>query len=327
MFRLMCKSRTRKIRRMLFSAMTAFAILVQALSISFESDAKTLSLSGSATAQNSNMIIITSRTVTPIYSTGNGAQFTNLYTTSGYAIFSLSNSVMDFRGTGYSGLSFSFTKSTYNMGLPVDSRVNGSPFFAVGPFNGFSSISDFTPLIFDLCVVIPIENPPPIYSLFFVIPFYYWSTTDNLPVFSLSYDYSCTVTDVSRPNSSVTAQDINDQTSSINNQIAQETQEQTDTLTDGYDNSQITNDNQQLADAMQDYDNSQSVAVGDSTGYIDDVSFYNPSSSAQVMSGITLTGSFLQSLFVNMGQWSAVVLVSLSLTFGLMLVGWFKFRK
>ena len=39
MIRLMCKSRTRKIRRMIFSAMTAFAILVQALSVSFESEA------------------------------------------------------------------------------------------------------------------------------------------------------------------------------------------------------------------------------------------------------------------------------------------------
>lgn len=104
-------------------------------------------------------------------------------------------------------------------------------------------------------------------------------------------------------------------------------QDQTQEVTDGYDNSQITNDNQQLADAMQDYDNSQSAAVGDSTGYIDDVSFFDPSSSVQVMSGITLTGSFLQSLFENLGQWGAVVMVSLSLTFGLMLVGWFKFRK
>ena len=327
MIRLMCKSRTRKIRRMIFSAMTAFAILVQALSFSFRSDAKTLSLSGSATAQGSEMIIITSRTVTPIYSTTDGTQFVNQYTTSGYAIFSFSNSVMDFRGTGYSGLSFSFTKSTYNMSLPVNSRLNGDPYFAVGPYKSFRSISDFTPIIYDSSVVIPIEDPPPIYSLFFVLPFYCLSTTDNLPVFSLSYDYSCTVTDVSRPNSSVTAQDIKDQTSSINNQIAQETEEQTDSLTNGYDNSQITDDNQQLAGAMQDYDNSQSAAVGDSTGYIDDVSFFDPSSSAQVMSGITLTGSFLQSLFENLGQWGAVVMVSLSLTFGLMLVGWFKFRK
>lgn len=103
--------------------------------------------------------------------------------------------------------------------------------------------------------------------------------------------------------------------------------EQTDTLTNGFDNSGMIDTNAQLSGAIDDYDKNQDAITNDSVGFIDAVEFFNPSNSPPILAGITLCGSFLQSLFVNLGDWSSVVLVSLSLTFGLMLVGWFKFRK
>lgn len=134
-------------------------------------------------------------------------------------------------------------------------------------------------------------------------------------------------------NSSVSSQTssinnkIDSQTNSINNQIAQKTEEQTEDLTNGYDNSQIVNANTQLAGSMDDYEAMESQVSDQAGGYIQNVEFFDPTANTSIMSGITLTGSFLQSLYANMHDWSAVILVSLSLTFALMLIGWFKFRR
>lgn len=120
---------------------------------------------------------------------------------------------------------------------------------------------------------------------------------------------------------------LNSQTNSINNQIAQKTEEQTEDLTNGYDNSQIVDANTQLAGSMDDYEAMESQVSDRAGGYIQNVEFFDPTANTSIMSGITLTGSFLQSLYANMHDWSAVILVSLSLTFALMLIGWFKFRR
>lgn len=319
MIRLMCKSRTRNIRRMIFSLVTALAIMVQAFSVSFESNAK---ISSGTVSPHS--IIVTDSVVRY-----NSVSMSSTYNTFGFLIFSLPFSG-DFRAnipSSYDSVFVDISTEHYSLSYSLDSgySLNGSGFFALGPYVNVASLDDLYMVHFQNgSYVVPLYSNYSIYRLYYVIPFRYYGS----PQVSASDSNSLTfVLEVNlapyRTGYDVNTSDIQKQTEQIQNSM----QDQTETVTEGYDNSQITSDNEQLADSMQEYDNSQSAAVGDSTGYIDDVSFYNPSSSAQVMSGITLTGSFLQSLFENMGQWSAVVLVSLSLTFGLMLVGWFKFRK
>lgn len=124
----------------------------------------------------------------------------------------------------------------------------------------------------------------------------------------------------------VTDSDLNNQTNSINNKIQQETQKQTNTLTNGYDNSGLNQSNSNLSGAIADYDSTESQITDSSVANIDAVEFLSPSSNATLLSSISLTTSWLQSLYVNSGDWSLLVTISLSLSLGLMLIGWFKYR-
>lgn len=121
--------------------------------------------------------------------------------------------------------------------------------------------------------------------------------------------------------------DITNQTNSINSNIQKETQKQTDTMTNGYDNSSMSQDNTRLNDQISQYDQAQQSATNTSVSNIDAAEFINPSSNTSVFAAMTFSASFLQSLYNNLGDFGIVVMVSLSLCLGLMLVGWFKYRK
>ncbi len=125
----------------------------------------------------------------------------------------------------------------------------------------------------------------------------------------------------------VSSSDISNQTNSINNTINQATQNQTNTLTGGYDNSGMENTNKQLADSLASYDQTESQVTDQSVAYIDAVTFFDPTTHLQLMTSITYVSTFLQNLFVALGDWSVLVMISLSLAFALMLIGWFKYRK
>lgn len=106
-------------------------------------------------------------------------------------------------------------------------------------------------------------------------------------------------------------------------------QNQTNTLTNGYDNSSMTSDNTRLNDQISQYDSAQEDATNTSVSNIDAAEFYDPSASApvSVLMGMTLGSDFLYMLFEHLGDFSIPIMVSLSLCLGLMLVGWFKYRK
>lgn len=126
-----------------------------------------------------------------------------------------------------------------------------------------------------------------------------------------------------RNNTSNTTDAVNNQTTTITNNI----QNQTDTMTNGYDNSSMSDDNTRLNDQIAQYDQAQDSATNTSVSNIDAAEFINPSSNTSVFAAMTFSASFLQSLYNNLGDFGIVVMVSLSLCLGLMLVGWFKYRK
>lgn len=125
----------------------------------------------------------------------------------------------------------------------------------------------------------------------------------------------------------MTVTETRNQTDAINKNITQETQKQTDTLTNGYDNSGLNSDNDRLASSMDSFDSAESQVTDQSVSYIDSVTFFDPTTHLQLMSCITFTSTFLQNLFVALGDWSVLVMIALSLAFALMLIGWFKYRK
>lgn len=127
-------------------------------------------------------------------------------------------------------------------------------------------------------------------------------------------------------NSSMSSQ-IQNQTTSVNNQIAQQTQNQTNTLTKGYDSSGMNADNEKLSSSLDSYDGAESQVTDQANGYIDAVTFFDPTTHLQLMACMTYTATFLQDLFVALGDWSILIMIALSLAFALMLIGWFKYRK
>lgn len=128
-------------------------------------------------------------------------------------------------------------------------------------------------------------------------------------------------------NQYVSSTDITNQTTQINNNITQQTQQQTESLQNGYDNSSMSQDNTRLNDQISQYDQAQESATNTSVSNIDAAEFINPSSNTSVFAAMTFSASFLQSLYNNLGDFGIIVMVSLSLCLGLMLVGWFKYRK
>lgn len=125
----------------------------------------------------------------------------------------------------------------------------------------------------------------------------------------------------------VTDADIQNQTNSINNNITQQTQQQTNTLTGGYDDAGMEDSNAALSGSINDYDQKESQITDQATSFIDGVEFIDLSSQVQLLTGITFASSFLQSLFVSLGDWGILVVFSLSITLAFMLIGWFKFRR
>lgn len=101
---------------------------------------------------------------------------------------------------------------------------------------------------------------------------------------------------------------------------------QTNTLTNGYDNSGLTDSNTALSGSINDYDQTESQITDSSISNIDAAQFISPASNATLLASVSFCTSWLQSLFVNLGDWSLLVTVSLSLALGLMLIGWFKYR-
>lgn len=102
---------------------------------------------------------------------------------------------------------------------------------------------------------------------------------------------------------------------------------QTDTLANGYDNSSMENSDAALSSSMSDYNSTESQIMEQSLGFMDEVSFFDITQHMQLLTCVTFCSSWLQSLFVSLGDWGVLIMISLSLAFGLMLIGWFKYRK
>lgn len=141
------------------------------------------------------------------------------------------------------------------------------------------------------------------------------------------YRYSSSDTNAIQEQTASINSNVSSQAAGINNKIAQETQRQTAEVTSGYDSSGMESTNSSLSSSLTDYDEKENQITDQSVGYIDGAAFISPSSNATLLTSISFTASWLQSLFVALGDWSLLVTISLSLALGLMLIGWFRFRR
>lgn len=107
-------------------------------------------------------------------------------------------------------------------------------------------------------------------------------------------------------------------------QIQENQDKNTDTITGGYDNSQITGDNDKLSDSMNQYDQAEDNLMNDVNGAIDDVDFNldltSFSSIIQTVSG------FLQSCYENSGNFKIVINLSLLVSLASCVIGLYRFK-
>lgn len=210
----------------------------------------------------------------------------------------------------------------------------GDPVWGIGP-SYISSVDDIVPIDYSVgSVTLPISSLGfnGVYYLYFLQPFYSYTyvlpsglrNSNALKFSNLSYEI---VGSYQATTGELAPSDIINQTNEINNNFTQQTQQQTDTLTTGYDNSGMNSSNDKLSSSLTEYDNTESQVMDQSVQYIDAVTFFDPTTHLQLMSCITYTSTFLQDLFVALGDWSVLVLIALSLAFALMLIGWFKYRS
>lgn len=323
----------------LLVACTMISILLQVVSFSFRSDAATTYLGGdifldAGSSWDNNDIVMSS-------SSFNG----NSPSGSDYATYSVS-------GTGSRLNTFGSDFHIYfTDDIPANTWIHGS-------LRILFRYDDFiSPITFDH-VAYSLNNPGSVENFSCSVTNYsYGSNSDrymfmynfsfylNEPVnqiqfttFTIYFRYvasgSGTIRAMIYRNTILSSEPVMSAYGDVLDEIEQNTEnttnainDQTDTLTDGYDNSQIEQSNTQLADSMQDYDSQQAEITDQATGYIDDVAFVDPSSQVQLAAAITYSASWLQSLFVNLGDWGILVVVSLSLAFAFMLIGWYKYRK
>ena len=100
-----------------------------------------------------------------------------------------------------------------------------------------------------------------------------------------------------------------------------------DKITGGYDNSSIQNENEELAGALNEYDEAEKEVLEDVTGYIDGFEYPSMESlSGGLLGAIAFFGGYLQSMFLSMGEFGLIITFSLTMIFVLIIVGYHRIR-
>lgn len=194
-----------------------------------------------------------------------------------------------------------------------------NPYFLIGSSSDVyaDTAIPFKSLYYDLYY--DVTNEP--CCLWLAVPVFY-------PISPSSYNFSVTYSFSSIYSSEYgTDISINQSIDKLDSDLVSSFNQQTETVTNGYDNSGMNASNDKLASSMSSFDDAEAQVTDQSVEYIDAVTFFDPTTHLQLMSCITYTSTFLQDLFVALGDWSILIMIALSLAFALMLIGWFKYRK
>lgn len=166
----------------------------------------------------------------------------------------------------------------------------------------------------------------------------YYGTTRDTTYNTGSLTYRCDYYFMS-DHSRVTTTDLNNATSSINNNVtsnsdrvinnATSNTDRTISYMDTWNSSEstsVTNGQSTFNSSTGSYDAQEAALINSGGTNIDSFNFTSLTTNNSVLQGITLSTSFLQSLFVNLGVYGLLIGVSLSCTLAFLIVGWYKFR-
>ena len=117
---------------------------------------------------------------------------------------------------------------------------------------------------------------------------------------------------------------INNMSSAVQNKL----QSTTDQITGGYDNSGITQENEKLEQSINQYDEVESGIFEDAEGFIGDFEYPSVESLPfGIIKALAFVGSFLQGIFLCMGEFSVIITFSLTMIFVMVVVGYHRIRS
>lgn len=97
-----------------------------------------------------------------------------------------------------------------------------------------------------------------------------------------------------------------------------------DQIMNGYDNSGMNSTNQKLGGSMSDYEEKEQELLGSVQGHIDDFEYQDPF--AQFTAPLADFSFFLTGIYTGLGAFNIPIAFSLTLSIGLICIGWYRFR-
>ncbi|MFR8226437.1 MAG: hypothetical protein ACLU85_04995 [Lachnospirales bacterium] len=98
----------------------------------------------------------------------------------------------------------------------------------------------------------------------------------------------------------------------------------TDKITNGYDNSSLNQSNQNLSDALNEYQSKEDELLGQTTDKIENFQFDNPFT--KFIAPLQDVAYMLNGIYVSLGSFNIPIGFSLTLTIALLCIGWYRFR-
>ena len=117
---------------------------------------------------------------------------------------------------------------------------------------------------------------------------------------------------------------INNMSTAVQNKL----QSTTDKITGGYDNTGITQENEKLEQSINQYDEVESGIFEDAEGFIGDFEYPSVDNlPLGIIKALAFVGSFLQGVFLSMGEFSVIITFSLTMIFVMVVVGYHRIRS
>lgn len=98
----------------------------------------------------------------------------------------------------------------------------------------------------------------------------------------------------------------------------------TDKITNGYDNSSLNQSNQNLSDALNEYQSKEDELLGQTTDKIENFQFDNPFT--KFIAPLQDVAYMLNGIYISLGSFNIPIGFSLTLTIALLCIGWYRFR-
>lgn len=106
-------------------------------------------------------------------------------------------------------------------------------------------------------------------------------------------------------------------------QLANDNQN-TDTMVNGYDNSGMESSNSKLSQSMQEYESQEARLLGSVQGHIDGFTYVNPF--VQFTAPLADVSFMLTGIYTGLGALNIPIAFSLTLSIGLICIGWYRFK-